>query len=316
MNIPNFINLLSDWLVGENEISLLPRQKWIQVIVLYEVQDYSIFRTESGEELNTEELIVDGEKIAFPVLLGRKLKAVQRRTGHAIIRSVRDEYACKFETAEGGVTGLCRKCPECFLRGAAGGRGEEYNIQSRVFYSAYYAIEPERLITDLFTRNAIDDLVKVTGAALTSNQVIKPQAHIPAIFSLYSVTERELIYFLKTVQRARRVGARVTEGGLIKPISVAITGYRYELLSPLELSLHVYKLLKNDIENLWKIPTEKIVNALKSFVKKRAEAVGASLIIDKDFLTEADKVSDLDLVENLFQKEVKKYLSEIEEYLG
>jgi len=308
MSYSNLFQNIDTWLISKDNVNLLPKQKWIQAIVLYEVQDYSIFRTEGGEELNTEEILIDNEKISFPVLLGRKLKAAQRRTGHSLLRNYIQDYECSFETTEGGVTGLCKECAECFLRGAAGGE-KDYNIQSRVYYSAYYCVEPENIITSLITRNAIDDKVKVTGAALTSNQVVKPFAHFPAIFSLYSVTKEELIYFLKTVNRARRIGARITEGGYLKPYSVALIGYKFELVSPLKLSLYIYKKIKDKITL---VSTEEIVKYAQDFVNDIVQKYKSVNVYTLDFLNEAENVNDSELVNDL-NSIVKTYLNQVQE---
>jgi len=297
-----FFNNIENFTITVDDMKdRLPRQKVIQAIILYETQDYAIFRTEGGEELNIEKItLTDDKSVNLPVLLGRKLKAIQRRVGHAIIRTHKPDYNCFFETTEGGVKGLCGECPECILRGAVVQmQNKRYNIQSRVFYSAYFSVCEDRDVTRIITLNAVDDKWKVTGAALTAQTHIAPQVYIPAIISFYSVTKNELIYGLKTIKRGVRVGARTSVEGIVKPHAVALVGSFFEKFTPLELTIHVIK------EERPPYTLHRVIESIKNYIEKNKSK--ETTVIYEDFLEKAEEVEDKDLIDELYNNEVEKF---------
>jgi CRISPR type I-D-associated protein Csc2 len=281
--------------------SELPKAKWVQAVLIYETHDYAIFRTEGGEEINTASIEVNGKTEVFPVILGRKLRAIQRRAGHALIRNVLgDQYKCAFKTEEGGVTGLCGSCPECFVRGAAGGEGRDYNIQSRVFYSASYALRPEREATELITLNAVSDLTKQTGKALASQQHVTPEIPFVSVISMYSMTSNEIKYVLKTIALANRLGGRTVLEGLVKPYSVALIGAEAEVVSSLQLAKF---LIQNGVKK-----AEEAVKQLRDYFGKTLKNYS---IYDGDFLGEVINLDDSQLITELYKQEVYYYIKSL-----
>ena len=98
----------------------LAGRETIQIIVLREVQDFAIFRTEDTRELNTvwTPAKADGageiERVAF---LATKQKGAESRELEALLRTwnadaKRDAKECYLKSQ------LCMECPRCALFGA------------------------------------------------------------------------------------------------------------------------------------------------------------------------------------------------------
>jgi len=228
------------------QLSPLIGAETIQIILLREILDYTVLRTEETRELNTvttprsiNESDNDELRVAF---LASKQKAAESRMMEQMLRTaaraagmnVDDCYLKDY---------LCMKCPRCALFGATNTRsGSEKtgNIKHRIEYGTAFSLMPLRDIGDALTFNAIDDMTQTTGQALGTRYVVKPAAIFPSIVTLKSVTSRELVLTLKTLLACKSYGAEArTSGDARNTICGSVCGWE-EVIPPLELTLELY----------------------------------------------------------------------------
>ena len=233
----------------EKRTPLLATAKTIQVLVMRQTHDYTIFRTEETRELNVATLprsINDPEAVLKVVFLASKQKAPENRMYATLFKTYAEALgvsldpevkACRLKDH------LCRKCPRCILFGAvvteAGEGQERWNIKHRIEYSSAYSIEPYEDISELITFNAVDTATQSTGQALGYTENIRPIAHFPSVITLKSVTEEELIWYLKTLMATKSYGAETRVKGDVINTIVGIAGGFEELVTSLEFSLEM-----------------------------------------------------------------------------
>lgn len=236
---------LSNYLL--DEIPLLKSAKTIQVLVLRQTHDYAIFRTEETRELNTVTLpksITDPEPVVKIVFLASKQKAPENRKYITLFRSLASNFEVELQDEVKNCTlkdNLCRRCPRCTLFGAVSIEkgGSRWNIKHRIEYSSAYSIETYEDVSEVMTFNAVDVRTQSTGQALGYTENIEPIAHFPSIVTLNSVTEEELIWYLKTLLATKSYGAESrVKGDITNEIIGIATGYE-EIITPLEFSLEL-----------------------------------------------------------------------------
>jgi len=139
----------------------------IQLLILREILDYTVLRTEETRELNwvhtplseSERTVV--KRVAF---LGTKQKAAESR---------QIEYMLRTATQQNDINAkdcylkdnLCLECPRCGLFGATS-LGEAANIKHRIEYSTAFSLLPLEQIADEITFNAVSEKDQKTGQAL------------------------------------------------------------------------------------------------------------------------------------------------------
>ncbi len=233
----------------EKQAPVLATAKTIQVLVMRQTHDYTIFRTEETRELNVVTLprsIDDPEAVLKVVFLASKQKAPENRMYATLFKTYAEALgvpldpevkACRLKDH------LCRKCPRCVLFGAVsteGGAGQErWNIKHRIEYSSAYSIEPYEDISELITFNAVDPATQSTGQALGYTENVRPIAHFPSVVTLKSVTEEELIWYLKTLMATKSYGAETRVKGDVVNSIVGVAGGYEELITSLEYSLEM-----------------------------------------------------------------------------
>ena len=220
--------------------------KTIQLILMREVLDYTVLRTEESRELNT---------VATPLSLGNGDKTVVRvaflATKQKATESRQLEQLLRTATKETGLNAaqcylkdnLCLRCPRCGLFGATSvesGKGERANIKHRLEYSTAFSLLPFEDIESSTTFNAIDDQNQTTGQALGARYAVIPATVFPSIVSLRSVTQTEVILTIKTLLASKSYGAEARIGGDMRNSIFGIVCGWEEVITPLELTLELY----------------------------------------------------------------------------
>jgi len=232
----------------EAEIPLLQSAKTIQILVIRQTHDYTIFRTEDTRELNVATLpksIDNPEAVLKAVMLASKQKAPENRMYIRLYRSYANALGVELEDAVKNCRlkdNLCRRCPRCVLFGAVStetGQENRWNIKHRIEYNSAYSIESYDEISELITFNAVDIATQSTGQALNVTENIRPIAHFPSVVTLKSITEEELIFYLKTLMATKSYGAETRVKGDMINVIAGIAGGFEEVITSLEYNLEL-----------------------------------------------------------------------------
>jgi len=214
----------------------------IQLLLLREVLDYTVLRTEETRELNSASTPLSEKdrqttvkRVAF---LGTKQKAAESRQMEQMLRSaavasVREIEDCYLKD------NLCLSCPRCGLYGATA-LSKEANIKHRIEYSTAFSLLPFDQISEEITFNAVDEISQTTGQALGSRNVVKPASVFPSIVTLKGVTQEELVLTVKTLLACKSYGAESRIGGDCRNTFFGVVAAWEELITPLEFTLELY----------------------------------------------------------------------------
>jgi CRISPR type I-D-associated protein Csc2 len=214
----------------------------IQLLLLREILDYTVLRTEETRELNSASTPLSEsarqttvKRVAF---LGTKQKAAESRQMEQMLRSaavasVREIQDCYLKD------NLCLSCPRCGLYGATA-LSKEANIKHRIEYSTAFSLLPYDQIAEEITFNAVDELSQTTGQALGSRNVVKPASVFPSIVTLKGVTHEELVLTVKTLLACKSYGAESRIGGDCRNTFLGVVAGWEELITPLEFTLELY----------------------------------------------------------------------------
>jgi len=253
-----------------DELDLYRTANTIQLLVLRQTHDYTIFRTEETRELNVVTLPRSSEDHTSSLrvaMLASKQKAAESRHFLTVVRTAAGDESLDDEQRKCTLKdALCQKCPRCVLFGAvstAGGRGERWNIKHRVEYSTAYSIEPYDEISEIMTFNAVDAVSQSTGQALGYTENVSPLANFPSVITLNSITKAEFVAFLKCLLSCKSYGAETrTKGDLVNHLLGVVGGYE-EIITSLELCLEASarpEFLKTPVDT-----TEKIVKQFSEY---------------------------------------------------
>jgi CRISPR type I-D-associated protein Csc2 len=217
----------------------------VQFILIREILDYTVLRTEEDRQLNTVVTPLSIEKtdstrrVAF---LATKQKAAESRELEHLLRT-----ACRdagLEIRECYLKdNLCMRCPRCGLYGATStesGQAARANIKHRIEYSTAFSLFPFEEIATTITFNAISDRDITTGQALGSRHSVAPATLFPSIITLKSVTKNELILTVKTLLSCKSYGAESRIGGDIRNSIIGIVVGWEEVITSLELALELF----------------------------------------------------------------------------
>jgi len=221
----------------------------VQILMLRQTHDFTIFRTEETRELNIATLpksIENHTPIHRVVMLASKQKAPENRAFLTQIRTAASEVGLTLKPVQENCAlkdSLCRQCPRCVLFGAVTtekGHGQaRWNIKHRIEYSTAYSIEPYEEISELLTFNAVSSITQSTGQALGYTENIQPLVTFPSIVTLNSVTPYEFIMYLKTLMACKSYGAETRVKGDMTNIITGVVGGYEELITPLEYALEL-----------------------------------------------------------------------------
>jgi CRISPR type I-D-associated protein Csc2 len=217
----------------------------VQLIVMREILDYTVLRTEEDRKLNEvvtpasmNSLDTEVTRIAF---LATKQKAAESRQLEALLRTARKdsnlpEVICYLKDD------LCMGCPRCGLFGATStksGQAERANIKHRIEYSTGFSLRRSEEISTATTFNAINDRNQTTGQALGDRFAVAPASLFPCVITLKSVTKRELILVVKSLLSCHSYGAESRIGGDVRNHIVGVAAGWEEIISSLELTLEL-----------------------------------------------------------------------------
>jgi CRISPR-associated protein Csc2 len=221
----------------------------IQLILIREVLDYTVLRTEETRELNSANTPLSEsdrrtvvKRVAF---LGSKQKAAESRQMEYTLRSAAAKAGKDIPSGKKSDAGcflkdnLCLQCPRCALFGGSA-LGTEANIKHRIEYSTAFSLLPFDQIAEEITFNAVNETDQTTGQALGSRNVVKPASLFPSIVTLKSVTQTELILVVKTLLACKSYGAESRTGGDCRNSIFAVVAGWEEIITPLELTLEIY----------------------------------------------------------------------------
>jgi CRISPR type I-D-associated protein Csc2 len=217
--------------------------KVVQLLLIREVLDYTILRTEETRELNT--VITPAragstdqtERVAF---LATKQKGAESRELGALLRTLNERDSrtareCYLKDQ------LCLECPRCVTFGATsterGRNQQQANIKHRVAYSTAFSLAPAGLIAEEVTFNGVSEATTLTGQTLNTRAVVKPATLFASIVTLQSVTWQEFVLVTKAILKTRRYGAETRIGGEVRNNLYGVIGGWEEVLTPLELTL-------------------------------------------------------------------------------
>jgi CRISPR type I-D-associated protein Csc2 len=214
----------------------------VQLLLLREILDYTVLRTEETRELNsvatplseTDRATVI-KRVAF---LGSKQKAAESRQMEYLLRSAASQAGRAVEECY-LKDNLCLECPRCGLYGGSA-LGEEANIKHRIEYSTAFSLLPFDQISEEITFNAVNELDQKTGQALGSRNVVKPASLFPSIVTLKAVTQEELVLTVKTLLACKSYGAESRTGGDCRNTFFGVVAGWEEIITPLELTLELY----------------------------------------------------------------------------
>ena len=289
-----------------DEIGLFRTAKNIQVILLRQTHDFSIFRTEETRELNIVTLpnhANDNTSVMRVAMLASKQKAPENRHYANLVRTLAgDDRLNDAQKSCALKDKLCQQCPRCVLFGAVStesGREGRANIKHRISYSTAYSIEPYDEISEIMTFNAIDEINQSTGQALGYTENVSPLANFPAVVTLNSVTKHEFIMYLKTVLSCKSYGAESRLKGDVVNHIVGIVSGLEEIVTSLDILLGASVNSEEYLAN----PLEKTYDILKSFSKY-------SMFKDQLKILTPQELSELiDTISNLETN--KKFASEL-----
>lgn len=233
-------DLLRDYLV-EAPHPLL-EAKTIQIILVRELLDFTVLRTEETREVNdvsTPVSTANGETVRRVAFLATKQKAAESRELEQMLR-----------TASGGKqkecylpNSLCLECPRCGLFGGTNtesGSERIGNIRHRIEYGTAFSLMPFQDINSATTFNAVNEVTQKTGQALGTRYAVIPASVFPSIVTLRSVTWHEFVLALKTLLSCKSYGAETRIGGDVRNTILGIGGGWEEVITPLELTLELY----------------------------------------------------------------------------
>lgn len=300
LSIPESFKKLKPYLV--DEISPLLDARVVQVLLLRQTHDYTIFRTEESRELNTVVVpesinsTIPTVKVAF---LASKQKAPENRMYSRLLRTINNSD-CYLKDE------LCMECPRCVLFGAVSTKqGRNYNIKHRIEYSTAFSIERYEDLLETITFNAIAENTQLTGQALNITHNVRPLANFPSVVSLTSVTWPELALYLKTLLATKSYGAETRTKGDMRNVVLGIVAGYEEIITSLEYSL--------ELTAVWGEPdleaeTEKILKKYAKLSASRGNLVVMNTYEVKQLISEVqDMPIDKDLVD-LMEKQAKAFV--------
>jgi len=236
----------------------------VQLILLREILDYAVLRTEETRELNTVHTPLSVSKADKPVrrvaFLATKQKAAESRELEHLLRTAVDKAGLKYVRRNGSLLlsdkvqkgdeevacylkdNLCMQCPRCGLYGGTStvaGQQERANIKHRIEYSTAFSLLPFDDIGTALTFNAINDRNQTTGQALGQRFAVQPATLFPSVVTLKSVTQRELILAVKTLLTCKSYGAESRIGGDARNTLWGIVAGWEEVITSLELALEL-----------------------------------------------------------------------------
>ena len=216
--------------------------KTIQIILVRELLDFTVLRTEETREVNdvsTPLSTANGETVRRVAFLASKQKAAESRELEQMLRTANraERRECYLPN------GLCLECPRCGLFGGTNtesGSEKIGNIRHRIEYGTAFSLMRYQDINSATTFNAVNEVTQKTGQALGTRYAVIPASVFPSIITLRSVTWHEFVLALKTLLSCKSYGAETRIGGDVRNRILGISAGWEEVITPLELTLELY----------------------------------------------------------------------------
>lgn len=307
MELPSYLIKLKDYFVDKPKPIL--GVETIQIVVIREVQDYTVLRTEETRELNTVTTPLSyqkmGETTQRVVFLGSKQKATETRYFRSLLNTAAENEKLKLEECY-LKDNMCLNCPRCILYGGVQTKGNAPNIKHRINYSTAYSLLPFEAINTTITFNAVDEATQKTGQALGTIYAVKPASVFISSISLRSVTWKEFVLQMKTLLATKDYGAETRVRGSVRNIPIAVIAGWEEVITPLELTLHLF----DKFETEKTISSKQLTDILQEYIKMAGFQDKIMTIID-------DKLDKLiaDISEQTVTKEfLKETIKDAEDF--
>lgn len=236
--------------VAPEAMNLRPRNNFVNVLVLRELQSHAIFTT-NGQDADLASLALgdgDGREEYSPGLMFmRKQTGSDRRFAKALQRDLglfeEDEDECTMQVNE-----MCQDCPECILYGSAAG-DDAISITSRVVYDTAYSLRDATVVVDEKFQNAPGgDYAKSAEATIREPDFFEPGTMFPCVITLRDATPAELAFVLGITRMNKRYGAATSRLGRTKNHILGVYSGSEEGPANLELTRNVILRLRDDPE--------------------------------------------------------------------
>ncbi|MEM3486492.1 MAG: type I-D CRISPR-associated protein Cas7/Csc2 [Candidatus Methanomethyliaceae archaeon] len=233
----------------EEELPLLRTPRTIQILLVRQTHDFTIFRTEESRELNVVTLphsFRHTRPETRVVMLASKQKAAETRRFAELAKALASEAGVELDEQQTNCSlkdDLCRKCPRCTLFGAvsieSGQGADRWNIRHRIEYASAFSVEPYEMVSEMLTFNAVNERTQSTGQALGYTENVGPLVHFGSVISLVAPTRDEFLLILRTLLSTKEYGAETrTRGGTVNYILGVLAGWE-EIMTSLEWTLEL-----------------------------------------------------------------------------
>jgi len=203
-----------------DEMNIRPRNNFVNVVVLRELQSHAVFTT-NGEDADLASVAVSegSDRLDYSpgLMFMRKQTGSDRRFGKALQRDLglfdEDEEIdeCTMQVNE-----MCQDCPECILYGSAAGE-DAVSVTSRVRYDTSYTLRDASVVIDEKFQNAPgDDYAKSAEATIREPDFFEPGTLFPAVVTLRDATPAELAFVLRVTTQNKRYGAATSRLGRVR----------------------------------------------------------------------------------------------------
>jgi len=236
--------------VAPDEMTLRPKNNFVNILVLRELQSHAVFTT-NGQDADLANLAVgDGDErseYSPGLMFMRKQTGSDRRFGKALQRDLglfdEDEDECTMQVNE-----MCQDCPECILYGSAAG-DDAISITSRVVYDTAYSLRDATVVIDEKFQNAPGgDYAKSAEATIREPDFFEPGTLFPSVVTLQDTTPAELAFVLGITRKNKRYGAATSRLGRTKNHILGVYAGSEEGPANLELTRDAILRLRDDSE--------------------------------------------------------------------
>jgi len=245
-----------------NDIQVLPRGRYLQLVVKVTLLDDAIIRSNEPDEVLTFNYKTLGSRFIIP---WRKVKGKLRRLVMEKQRGLGIHTECFLKES------LCLQCPACLLFGGTSETQAKlppekkpktsYNLLSRILGETFISVSPTSDI-NYYTATGVDEETMETkgvkSGALFTIITVPAETEFIGVVTLRDPSPELTSILVDNLNRLTRLGASTREWGKVK---TEIAGY---VLSDRE-TLSSYDVAKNMPEDLCKIDDLKLPQVEDSF---------------------------------------------------
>jgi CRISPR type I-D-associated protein Csc2 len=191
-----------------NDIQILSRGLYLQLLVEMKLLDEAVIRSNEPEEVLTQNYAKLGNRFIIP---WRKTKGKLRRIIMERQRSFEIGSDCHLKL------NLCMKCPACLMFGGTGEVSHpkvSYNLLSRVMGDTFISTNQVEEIS-CYTANAVDEKTLSTGKALMSIVSVPVETVFRGVVTLRDPTPELAKILVDGLESVSRIGASTREWGRV-----------------------------------------------------------------------------------------------------